>query len=430
MSETQSIYAWQDRRVDTGHETAEALAKRYNRDNWRLHPEAQRLAVEESIETLGWVGQVKVNRASGNLIDGHLRVELALFVDPQMQLPVDYYELSEEEEALALAALDSTTEMAEPDREKLNRLMERAKGMLVDKPKLTAMLTGLKERAGLNGGEPETAGKDTPPMVDKAAELQVKWGTEVGQLWRLGRHRLICGDCTDRAVVERVMDGERAEMVFTSPPYNRGTTTGGGFNDKSLSQQLTNGYEGYNDNLPKEKYYEWQAILLNQWWSIISDDGVIYYNHRPRVQNGVYETPLDWNPGLPVRQVVIWNSGGGINFAPTHYRPSCEWIVIFAKPSFRLTSKSMSGYGDVWDIPVAEDRWGHPAPFPIALPERALETTSSIIIYEPFLGSGTTLIACENLGRRCRAIELSPVYIAVALERWSQHTGQEPELVK
>ena len=276
----------------------------------------------------------------------------------------------------------------------------------------------------LNGTE-----GDTEAQIDKADELQEKWQVKTGDLWQLGDHRLICGDCTDAATVARVMGGEKADMIFTSPPYNRGTTTGGGFNSGGLSQQMTNGYSGYSDNLPVEDYRKWQAKLLLDWWNLLSEDGAIFYNHRPRVQSGEYETPMDWQPGLPVRQIVIWNSGAGINFSPTHYRISCEWVVIFAKSNFRLISKGSSGIGDVWQIGVRQIE-GHPAPFPVELPSIALKTTNCDLIYDPFSGSGTTLIACENLNRRCRAIEIEPKYCAVTLERWATHTGKTPELIE
>jgi hypothetical protein len=100
MSETDNF--WKNRRIDTGLETAEALTSCYNRENWRSHPEIQRLATEDSLDTLGWIGQIKKSTISGLMFDGHLRVELALLKNPQMLLPVDYYDLDEEETALAL----------------------------------------------------------------------------------------------------------------------------------------------------------------------------------------------------------------------------------------------------------------------------------------------------------------------------------------
>jgi modification methylase len=287
----------------------------------------------------------------------------------------------------------------------------------------------LKEILGeLGREEPEDP---EPPDISKADELQEKWGTEVGQIWQLGEHRLACGDCTDRAVVEGVMREEWADLIFTSPPYNRGITTGGGFPDKGglwEGAELASGYNSYDDAMPLEDYRNWQKELLLFWWDLLASDGAIYYNHRPRVQNGLLETPLDWNPALPLRQIIIWHSGSGINFAPTHYRPACEWIVIYAKADFRLSSKGVSGIGDVWKFGSEMDN-SHPAPFPLELPFTAIQTSGAAIILDPFLGSGTTLIACENLARRCRGIEIDPGYVAVSIQRWVDLTNGKPELI-
>lgn len=264
--------------------------------------------------------------------------------------------------------------------------------------------------------------------MGRADELCLKWGMARGQLWRLGEHRLICGDCGDAATVAQVMAGDKADMVFTSPPYNKGSSSGGGFHAGGRSQQLTRGYVDYTDALPPEQYKAWQASLLRAWWGLLSENGAIFYNHRPRVQSKRLETALDWNPGLPVRQIVIWHSGRGINWSPCHYRGVHEWIVIFAKPGFSLLSRSHSGVGDVWSVGNALVE-GHPAPFPVELPARALRTTAAQVVYEPFCGSGTTIMACEGMGRRCRAVEIAPAYVAVALERWAQCTGGRPELI-
>ncbi len=219
------------------------------------------------------------------------------------------------------------------------------------------------------------------------------------------------------------------DMVFTSPPYNLSVGTGGGFIEakkypgarmgKWSGGNLAYGYGEHDDAMPYPEYVEWQKRILTLCWSRLSDDGAIYYNHKPRVQNGILQIPLDLNPGLPVRQIVIWTRAGGINFAPTHYVPTHEWIVVFAKPSWRLKSKEASGVGDVWYFPQ-ESGTEHPAPFPIGLPLRAMETSTDGLWLDPFSGSGTTLEAAKKMGRRAIGIEIEERYCEIAAKRLSQ----------
>lgn len=245
------------------------------------------------------------------------------------------------------------------------------------------------------------------------------------------------GDC--RKILPYIGDGE-VRLVVTSPPYNLGVTTGGGFptghyaagapmskrggQGKWPGAALAAGYENHDDAMPPGMYEAWQRETLRQLWRVIDDAGAIYYNHKPRVQGGELWTPLALNPGLPVRQIVIWQRAGGINFSPTFYVPTHEWIVMFAKPEFRLRSKGASGVGDVWTIPQ-EANPDHPAPFPEALPLMALETTGATSVLDPFAGSGTTLVAAKRLGRKAIGIELSERYCEIASRRLSQGTLAE-----
>ncbi len=221
------------------------------------------------------------------------------------------------------------------------------------------------------------------------------------------------------------------DLIFTSPPYNLGTTTGGGFGhyrhgQKRGGQGKWGGstehgivYADHDDAMTVEDYAEWQGRVLTSCWSTLSDTGAIFYNHKPRVQAGSLWTPLDVNPGLPVRQIVVWARAGGVNFAPTHYVPTHEWIVVFAKPGFRLRDKSASGVGDVWRV-TQEARNPHPAPFPIGLPAQAIETVAPKVVLDPFAGSGTTLRAAKDAGVQAIGIELSERYCEMAVERLAQ----------
>lgn len=229
---------------------------------------------------------------------------------------------------------------------------------------------------------------------------------------------LMLGDCLE--MMKAVPDGS-VDMVFTSPPYNLGTTSGGGFpkggsKGKWSGGELADGYRTHSDNMPHKDYVAWQQAVLLECWRTLSDTGAIYYNHKPRVQSGVLQMPLELNPGLPLRQIVIWERNGGINFSPSFYLPTHEWVMILAKPGFRLRDKSASGAKDIWKVPQERGN-PHPAPFPVALPKIALETTKAQVVLDPFMGSGTVGVACQELGRDFIGIELDETYFKMASDR-------------
>jgi site-specific DNA-methyltransferase (adenine-specific) len=238
------------------------------------------------------------------------------------------------------------------------------------------------------------------------------------------------GDCLDVLPTLGAFD-----LIFTSPPYNLGVSAGGGFGHYSdaagLRQRggggkwtggaLAHGYSEHDDAMSLEVYEDWQRACLTAFWSHLSPHGAIFYNHKPRVQAGTLWLPLTLNPGLPVRQIITWARSGGMNFAPTHYVPTYEWIIVFARSAFRLKSKGASGVGDVWRV-NQETNPDHPAPFPVGLPARAIETIAPATVLDPFAGSGTTLRAAKDAGVHAVGIESSELYCERAAKRLSQES--------
>lgn len=229
------------------------------------------------------------------------------------------------------------------------------------------------------------------------------------------------GDCMD------VLPGLGLfDLTFTSPPYNLSVTTGGGFAKAGpgghrgwTHAALAEGYSNYDDAMPSEAYEEWQRDVLTELWDRTSSTGAIFYNHKPRVQAKMLWTPLVLNPALPIRQIIIWARPGGMNFAPTHYLPTYEWIIVFARPEWRLKSRAASAVGDLWCVP-REANSDHPAPFPVGLPARAIESAEPKNVLDPFAGSGSTLVAAKAAGVRAVGIELSERYCEIAARRCSQ----------
>jgi len=280
-----------------------------------------------------------------------------------------------------------------------------------------------KELLGLDfGGEkPEDPGA----QIDKAEELREKWGVCLGQSWQLGEHRLICGDCTDKAVVERVMGGEKARLTWTDPPY--GVNYGEKLESANPIAHRVRTIE--NDNLPADKLEEFIRSSLK----IMAENsvpGAAIYVACPA--------------GTPLPTLIASFVGSGFVF---------HWGLIWVKDQLVLGrgdyhfrhENILYGWKDdaghyftadrtqdsVFEYPRPKVSEEHPTMKPVELVEHMIGNSSKKreIVADPFLGSGTTLIACERLGRKCRAVEISPAYVGVTLERFFQMSGKMPELI-
>lgn len=240
-------------------------------------------------------------------------------------------------------------------------------------------------------------------------------------------NRNVCGDVIK---VMKQMPDESVDLVVTSPPYNLKNSTGNGMKDgrggKWSSAALVNGYSDHDDNMPHDEYVSWQRDCLKEMLRVTKEDGAIFYNHKWRVQGGLLQDRQDIVSGLPVRQIIIWRRKGGINFNPGYFLPTYEVIYLIAKPKFKLVSKA-NAVGDVWEFSQEMNNL-HPAPFPVALIERIIGSTSAKVVLDPFMGSGTTAIAAINLNRDWIGIDVSKKYCDMADERVKNHITQ-PRLV-
>lgn len=279
--------------------------------------------------------------------------------------------------------------------------------------------------------------EDPGPQVDKAEELREKWGVQPGQLWELDSgnghpHRLICGDCTDLEVVARVMGGEKAQFCVTSPPYPDAKMW-----ETSAPELIKVGHD---------------CLLVLR--DVVDTGAAICWNTSdvPCGQTGVAPNPArDTMAALEIgwtkRAEIVWEKG--LSYLPAPWntrRPTVpnvthELILVFfngervpREKEGRLDVDALAWNREtVWKMsPAKASKENHKAPFPLELAERCIILFSfdGDLVYDPFLGSGTTLIAAERLGRRCRACEISPAYVGVALERFYQMTGVEPVLLE
>ena len=241
-------------------------------------------------------------------------------------------------------------------------------------------------------------------------------------------NKIINGDCLE---VLRKLPDESIDLVVTSPPYNLKNSTGNGMKDgrggKWANAALIEGYENYDDCMPNEEYAKWQHEVLLECLRVIKDDGAIFYNHKWRVQAGLMQDRRDIVYDVPLRQIIIWQRKGGINFNAGYFLPTYEVIYLIAKKNFKLAPHS-NRYGDVWDI-MQEQRNDHPAPFPVELIDRIISSTTAQIVLDPFMGSGTTAVVAAGLGRDFIGIEKSAKYCQSAMERLEKNKIN-PEVAK
>lgn len=415
--------------------------------------------VKASLKEFGWRQPIVVDRDMV-IVVGHTRYAAALELG-MTDAPVHIADTLTPAQIKAYRIADNRTGAeAQWDMELLGLEIQDLKEL-----DFSLDLTGFDadELAGIElEGEPETEG-DTEPQADRADELRKKWDVKPGDLWALGEHRLLCGDSTKAEDVARVMGGENADLCFTSPPYGQ--------------------QRDYRDGAT-EKVSDWDSLMQGVFANLpMSDDGQVLVNlgliHRNNEWVPYWDVWIKWMRQHGWRRFgwYVWDQGGGLmgnwsgRFAPSfefvfHFnkqsKEPCKFIdckensIEKAKMKIKAHNqgKRVSGQrdknGDVKELSsinkvgqkkipdsvlriYREQARGlhtetHPAVFPVQFPEFAMQAWPGMV-YEPFSGSGTTLIACENLKRRCRAIELSPGYVAVALQRWADHTGKTPTLI-
>ena len=228
------------------------------------------------------------------------------------------------------------------------------------------------------------------------------------------------GDCIE---LMAKMPINSVDVILTSPPYNIKNSTGNGLKNgrggKWPNAKLIEGYDSHDDTMPHDEYVEWQRDILSAMMRVLKPSGAIFYNHKWRVQGGLLQDRSDIVDGFPVRQIIIWQRKGGINFNPGYFLPTYEVVYLIAKPEFQLAPKA-NALGDVWSI-TQESKNPHPAAFPIELAQRCIESTTGQVVLDPMIGSGTTAIAAEIAERDWIGMDISKLYCQLANERILVH---------
>jgi DNA modification methylase len=372
--------------------------------NYNQHPPAQIERLAASLQQFGQVRPIVVHRDT--IIAGHgvymAAQHLGYSTLRATQLPDDWTD----EQAMAYLVTDNETRRgAEPDDTELAALLDELQqqdfdiaAMGFDEVEYDALLDGLTPDLP----EPGSGGDEFEP--DDAAPCRV----QAGDVWLLGGvHRLICGDCTDPATVERLMQGERADMVWTDPPYGVGYA-GGHFHSGDV--QIKRERERLSGDTDTALYDIFLPMVLPY------VDGPLYMwfadTHARDVYNAVYDNHCE------VHALIIWHKINATYAAMNaQYKQRHEPCLYFKPKGSTLRWCGPSDECTLWEIKRDAVNEYHPTQKPIALPERAICNHDVSLVLDPFLGSGTTIIAAHRTGRRCYGCEISPEYCEIILQR-------------
>jgi len=385
--------------------------------NSRKHSDEQVAQIAASIKEFGWTNPILVDGENG-IIAGHGRLAAARKLGLEEVPVIELAHLTEIQKRALIIADNKLALNADWDNEMLALELEELQLEGFD-----LALTGFDEDE-LNKLMPvEVEGLTDEDAVPDVPEEPI---TKLGDIYQLGNHRLMCGDSTSIDAVDKLMDGQKADLVFTSPPYNANTKAGDGDIFKSKKSKKLYA-EGYSDNLPSTEYIDFASSVLEVCFA--NTDGFIFWNvsYNAKSKNEYIKqivNRLDY-----LIEQVCWKKTSTIPFKGCLMR-DWEPIYIFSTNKQGLNTKTVTS--NFWQVSnTGSQQENHKACFPVGLPEKgiSLVNVNSGIIFEPFCGSGTTIIAAEKHGRKCYGMELDPKYCDVIVKRWEEFTGKKAELL-
>jgi len=371
--------------------------------NRNIHPKEQIDRLIQILEYQGFRYAIKISKQSGFITSGHGR-RLAAMKMKIKEVPVVYQDYeSEDQEYADIVADNAIAAWAELDLSNINMDIADLG------PDFDINLLGIKnfeiEIADKFQGDP-----DEVPDVPKEPK------SVLGDLYELGNHRLLCGDSTSIDAVEKLMNGDKADMVFTDPPYNTG-----------MSSKKNNGSTWLNhmfdDDYTTEEWENLLASLASSYWIASKDTSAHYVCLNWKRSHEL--VPIYIKQGFNYSNLIIWDKvvhGLGSDYKYTH-----EFIHVFKKGKPELnTHQGEAEYKDVWSIQrkMGKDN-DHATKKPIELIDRGIRHASkqNDLVLDLFGGSGSTLIACEKTKRKCFMMELDPHYIDVIVSRYVKFTG-------
>jgi DNA modification methylase len=389
--------------------------------NSRVHPSKNLEAIKGSLRSFGQVKPLVVREGSLIVVCGNGTLAAARALGWQW-IAANVLPLTDMQATSLSIADNRTSDLSDWDEEVLNGLL---RSIDVEDPQLAAMFEEMKGWA-----EPQVTDDVAP--VDQAAALQQKWKTEAGQLWEIpsksgtdGKcHRLLCGDSTVKEDVARVMDGKKAVLMATDPPYLVDYQGGNHPRSMTNNEAVKNKHHAdYHEAEDPEFFDKFLRVALEV---ALEPNAAIYQWHAHRRQALVEEA---WKKnGLLLHQQIIWVKARPV-LTYSHFMWKHEPCFYGWREGGAPARKPSPDQTTVWELNQQGKEGIHPTEKPVQIATRPMHyhTGPGDICFEPFSGSGTCLSAAEQTGRLCYAIEKAPAFVAVALERLAK-LGLEPRL--
>lgn len=378
-----------------------------NPANFRLHPASQKNALQAILEDVGYADALLAREENGvlYLIDGHLRADTT----PDEDVPVLILDVTKEEADRILLTHDPIGAMADTDARKLEELMA---SVSFEDPAIKKMLATLARESGVE--EPDAI-EDEVPSLPSDSEII----TEPGDLWLLGRHRLLCGDSTKLEAARRLVGDQQIAMMFTDPPWNVGIGL-----DSNPRHRQRPGLK--NDKLSAEDFQAFLDGFIGVARAIVQGDlyCVLGASEWPRLDASLRAGGFHWSA------TVIWVKDifvPGRSKYHRRYEPIWYGWHKDAKSSFA----GRRDLDDVWEIARPKRSEEHPTMKPVELGVRAIRNSSQPRdnVLDLFGGSGSTLIAAEQSDRNAFLMELEPGYCDVIVKRYETFTGKKAERI-
>lgn len=395
--------------------------------NPRKNDEAAK-KVAKSIKRFGFAAPIVARSANREIIAGHTRAKAAKLLGLS-RVPVRFVDLDPADAHLLALADNKLGEAAEWD----DKLLGETLGQFgLDDAALAGWDSKELDRMALTllSGEVDST-KDADPQLERADELAAEWCTETGQLWKCGEHLILCGDSSNPEDVRRVLGKERACLVFTDPPYGVSI----GKKNKMLNSVQKAGRvlaDIVDDDLkPEELKTKLQPAFDNIAKIAMADDCTVFVCSPQGGDLIMMMMMMMRDAGIPVRHNIIWDkmqptfSMGRLDYDYQHEPILLTWGKRHKRPMLGAHKTS------VWQIQKPRSSKEHPTMKPVELVVNALLNNSEAgdVVFDAYSGSGTTLLACEQTGRKARVVEIMPGYVAVCLQRYFDATGTRPELV-